>query len=72
MKDKPEKATFLVRFIFGGLFGLIMGFGWWIYFDPNSTAVGILCILTSTILAGLLAAFLGDKFWTDFWWSLFH
>jgi hypothetical protein len=58
-----DRGTFIVRFIFGSVFGLMLGFSWSIGFWVHSKFVFALFLLIPMLLFGLLSAILGDKLW---------
>ncbi len=58
-----DRGTFIVRFIFGSVLGLVPGFFLSTVFLVNSKFVSVLFFLIPMLLSGLLSAILGDKFW---------
>jgi curved DNA-binding protein CbpA len=60
-----DRGTFIVRFIFGSGFGLLLGFSLSIKFMVHSKFVFTLFLLIPMFIFGSLSAVLGDKFW--FW-----
>ncbi len=70
--EKIDRGTFIVRFIFGAVLGLLLGFYWSVDYAAHSRLVFVLLLLIPTLAFGLLAAILGDKFWLRYvrwiWW----
>jgi hypothetical protein len=73
MPDPPrDRLEFWVRFVCGGLFGLVMsGLFWLRMFDL--TEFGWLCIPAAGLFCAFAAARCGDSFWTPLrfvfrWW----
>lgn len=68
MRRSPRafESAFAVRFFCGAVLGIGLGFGAWVHAAPDAApwVVGAI-IAGSSVLSGLLAASLGDRFWTD-------
>ena len=62
-----DRGTFIVRFIFGSILGLLLSLHCSIGDAVHSTFVFVLFLLIPMLVFGLLAAILGDKFWM-WWW----
>ena len=68
-----DRGTFIVRFIFGSVLGLLLGFYWSIGYPVHSKLVLVLFLLIPMLSFGLLSAIWGDKFWLSryvrwIWW----
>jgi hypothetical protein len=68
-----DRGTLIVRFVFGAVLGLLLGFSWLLGSAINSPFVFCLCLLMSMLLFGSLSTVLGDKFWLNrfirwIWW----
>ena len=59
---------FVVRFICGGMLGVIVGAYWWAHGDLNDH--GTVYIVAGVLVVGLLSAIFGDDFWENIrgWW----
>jgi hypothetical protein len=71
--DPRDPTTFVVRFICGSLLAVLFGFTLWIQVVPDASPLAAAAVvLRGTILCGLLAVELGDRFWTEWvpnlWW----
>lgn len=67
---------FFVQFVFGAFVGAALGFAWWVK-SPEVTSTsmtpGISYIGGGALVCGIIAGFIGDRFWeslTDWfrWW----
>lgn len=63
MKSHGKWVGFLVHFLLGGLAGLVLGFGWWGLFQPESKVTGLILVGVLAILCGVVAGVLKDDFW---------
>jgi len=68
-----DRGTFIVRFIFGAVLGLLLGFYWSTGHPVHGKLVLVLFLLIPMLLFGSLSAMLGDKFWLSrylrwIWW----
>src|SRR5215467_7509750 len=72
--DRPfEPGRFVVQFFFGAVFGAFAGFCLGVMIAPEPVQIW-LWVLGMAIALGLLAGFLGDRFWDSFreWWNPFR
>ena len=64
---------FLLHFLFGGLFGAIMGFGLGALLMPSQHGIFMLPLVAALVF-GLAAGHWGDDFWdylkNTYWWRL--
>ncbi len=68
-----DRGTFIVRFIFGSVLGLLLGFDLATGCTVHSKLVFVLFLLIPVLFFGLLSAILGDRFWLSryvrwMWW----
>ena len=74
LNDPRNPLTFAIRFTCGALLGVLVGFGMWgTTFPMVSAPTAISIVAVTTVICGLLAAYLGDEFWTKTirwlpWW----
>jgi hypothetical protein len=74
MDNRPfSLGRFLVHFFFGFLFGVFAGFCLAIMITSDPLQVWM-AVLGLSLFLGLLAGFLGDRFWESFreWWNPFR
>lgn len=60
---KIDRGTFIVRFIFGSVLGLLLGFNWSMGYPVHSKFEFALFLLVPMLLCGSLSAMYGDRFW---------
>ena len=56
----------IVRFFFGAVFGVFVGFGGYRYGGASSGEAVLAWVLSCSVLCGILAAAFGDRFWSWF------
>ncbi len=66
LDDPRDPVTFAVRFACGAVLGALVGAGAWVQSFPDaSLPTALLIVSGASVGCGLLAAKLGDRFWTD-------
>jgi len=67
--NQPDRAEKIIRFICGGVVGLLIGLSLLWVLDP-SLLIGITVVIISILISGISAMILGDRFWESlkYWW----
>jgi hypothetical protein len=67
--NRSDWSGFFVHFVCGAIIGAVLGFGIWVK-SPEATSVptspGFFYIGGSALIIGLIAGFVGDRFWQSF------
>lgn len=60
-KAKLFPSGFGIRFIFGTLLGVPVGGAWWYFLEIESKLYGIVCVIITMVIIGVLTGKYGSK-----------